>query len=55
MSRLLRTDFLPCYIQPATGGQEPQIKLRLYESIREGAWINGTYLGSLEQLFQERG
>lgn len=55
MRTLLRTAFLPVCLLLAACGQEPQVKLRFDESIREGAGIKGTYLDSLQRLFQELG
>ena len=55
MRPLLRTAFLPICLLLAACGHEPQVKLRFDESIREGAGIKGTYLDSLQRLFQELG
>ena len=55
MRPLLRTAFLPICLLLAACGQEPQVKLRFDESIREGAGIKGTYLDSLKRLLQELG
>lgn len=55
MRPLLRTALLSLCLLLAACGQEPQVKLRFDESIREGAGIRGTYLDSLQRLFQELG
>lgn len=55
MRASLRTALLPVCLLLAACGQEPQVKLRFDEAIREGAGIKGTYLDSLQRLFQELG
>ncbi|MDP9939010.1 hypothetical protein [Ectopseudomonas alcaliphila] len=55
MRTFLRTAFLPVCLLLAACGQEPQVKLRFDESIRQGAGIEGSYLESLQLLFQELG